>query len=201
MNKLEKAVSELSQHYKIPTQAVDDALRVAIHSGMHLVNAECFFIDLANRHAETPLYKTWTIEDLMDANGKTRQEIVAELERIGRENPGKVTSYTFPAGLFKQRPTGDFLPNPDDPGTAMLTARGIMMIALLDEKDGNGSPKTAKMARRIFEIIAGNGYHLDAQPLQCEIMARSIEDIKSWIRAVYDVFISSQEVMDALQTL
>lgn len=201
MNKLETMVSELSLHYGIPAQAVDTGLRKAIHDGMHILIAEGIFIDVMNQHAAKPLHRTYSTEDIMDATGKTRREVEAEMERVEREHPDKVTGYIFPASLFKPKPTGDFRPNPDDPEATLVTARGVMMIILLDEKEGAGTPKTTKTTRRLFEIIAGNGYHVDAQPLQREIMARSIEDIRSWIRAVYDVFISSQEVMDALQAL
>ena len=201
MNKLETMVSELSLHYGIPAKEVDVALRKALHDGMHILVAECLFIDVMNQHAVKPLHRTYSTEDIMDATGMTRQEVEAEIERVEREHPDKVTGYIFPASLFKAKPAGDFRPHPDDPEATLVNARGVIMIVLLEEKEGTGTPKTAKITRRLFEIVAGNGYHLDAQPLQREIMARNTEDIKSWIRAVYDVFISSQEVMDTLQTL
>ncbi|NCC76217.1 MAG: hypothetical protein EOM08_07275 [Clostridia bacterium] len=200
MNKLDETANSLASFYGADPRTVRDTLRKGIHDGLTLKAAEMIFLSVMQKETGKAPHRMYSTADMAEITGLSHDEINLEIEEMAVRNPDQVTGYTMPSNLTP-KPKQDFQPNPDSPGEYLVTARGIMLMVLTSVKEGSATPKEKTMAENLFLAIARNGYGMPAKWLQKEIMSRPADAIKSWTKAVYDVYIDQHEVMAILKSL
>lgn len=93
----------------------------------------------------------------------------------------------------------DVVPNPDDPGSILFSARGVLKFSIIEMFERN--PKAVKLLDGYCKLLASKQYGKTAAAIKQEVLRMGKHEALRWAERTYTRYITdSREVLNLLGT-
>jgi len=186
MNILEKSSIDISRFSSIPVERVRASLIRGIHQGMNILVTEIITSLIYSENIGTLRDKLTSEDRLLDITGMNWIDFYHKYIISNPEGKYKLPIEIINGLLAEPAKYHD--------NSKTETGYAILKKAILLRKNNIATPSEYRIADDLINIIISNGYPYNFADLSKEIFERSDGRIVSWLSAVYNVFISEEEI-------